>query len=65
MKSTKEKESESDVADASAAAATDSSNIQHPSRELLKRNGFIQYNYDMWHANCVRGARRNSYWLLL
>jgi len=50
----KSKESESDVADASAAAATDSSNIQHPSRELLKKNGFIQYNYDMWHDNCVK-----------
>jgi hypothetical protein len=36
--------------------STDSSNIQHPSRELLKKNGFIQYNYDMWHDNCVKGT---------
>jgi la-related protein 1 len=58
MKSaTKAKEPESDVADLpteAGAAATDSSNIQHPSRELLKKNGFIQYNYDMWHDNCVK-----------
>ena len=56
MKSSKSKEPESDAADAPAAASTDSSNIQHPSRELLKKNGFIQYNYDMWHDNCVKGT---------
>jgi la-related protein 1 len=54
MKSSKSKEPESDAADAPAAVSTDSSNIQHPSRELLKKNGFIQYNYDMWHDNCVK-----------
>lgn len=47
-KAAKEKVAEADSADASVT--------QHPSRELLKKNGFIQCNYDIWHDNCIKGA---------
>jgi la-related protein 1 len=47
----KEKRAEPDVAE---AVVNIPDSTQHPSRELLKKNGFIQYTYDMWHDNSVR-----------
>jgi len=44
----KEKRAETDLAEPVG--------IQHPSRELLKKNGFIQYNYDKWHSQCIQGT---------
>lgn len=49
--SSKEKKAEPDVAE---AVVNIPDSTQHPSRELLKKNGFIQYTYDMWHDNSVR-----------